>query len=279
MKWLLIGVLAIGLAGCGGDQNEPTGPIPVVLRTQPPPPADGLEACMDALLEGRLVISGTSVIAVGDASGGVDQIAWPFGYSGQVDPAGLHLLDETGGVVATIGDTVQVGGGEGNGGIWVRLRRHRRGPTEVRRSRSQRRSILLSRGALLLGLVLAGCDSGRAPVAWAEQVPSPAPELVKNQPSWPAARTRSRSCRSRHAVRWWASPTGTTCRTVASRARSMSMARSGMRSASRPTRWISMVCRAPFLADRADAGGLHADQLRNVHLLASMGPKAFPSCD
>ena len=118
MKWLLIGLLAIGLAGCAGDQNEPTGPLPVLLRTQPPPPADGLEACMDALLEGRLVNSGTSGIAVGDASGGIHEIAWPFGYSGRVDPAGLHLLDETGGVVATIGDTVQVGGGEGNGGIW-----------------------------------------------------------------------------------------------------------------------------------------------------------------
>jgi len=122
MKWLLIGFLAAGLVACGGDQNEPSEPTPVDLRTQPPPPADGLEACMDALLEGTLVISGISGIAVGDASGGIHEIAWPFGYSGRVDPAGLHLLDETGVVVATIGDTVQVGGGEGNDGIWIACR-------------------------------------------------------------------------------------------------------------------------------------------------------------
>jgi len=117
MKWLLIALFVLGLAGCGSTPAS-VDPNVVALRTMEPPAPDDLPGCMAALLEGTLVASGTSGIAVMDPSGGTHEITWPFGYSGRVDAAGLHLIDDTGSVVATVGDIVQVGGGE-TGNTWL----------------------------------------------------------------------------------------------------------------------------------------------------------------
>ena len=50
------------------------------------------------------------------------------------------------------------------------------------RTTSWRRPTRPTGAAVLLCLVLAACDTGRTTVVWAEHVPSPAPELVENQP-------------------------------------------------------------------------------------------------
>jgi len=116
MTWLRFGLLVMVLAGCGGEPSEPTAPMPVALRTQPPPA--GGEACMGALLTGTLTTSGLSGIAIVDSEGGIHEIAWPFGYSGRIHAGGLDLLDASGTVVASSRDTVEIGGGEGNDGTW-----------------------------------------------------------------------------------------------------------------------------------------------------------------
>ncbi len=117
MKWLVIALLALGLTGCGATPAS-VDPNVVALRTMEPPSQDRPLACMEALLEGTLVASGTSGIAVTDPDGGTHEITWPFGYWGRVDATGLHLIDETGAVVATVGDIVQIAGGE-TGNTWV----------------------------------------------------------------------------------------------------------------------------------------------------------------
>lgn len=112
--------VAIAIAACApGPTATPTAAV-VAIRTQEPPPDDGLQACMGALMEGTLVASAGSGIGVRDPNGLTHAVIWPFGHSGRVDAAGLHLVDPAGVIVATVGDTVQVGGGEiGGAGTWV----------------------------------------------------------------------------------------------------------------------------------------------------------------
>ena len=73
---------------------------------------------MDALFTGRLVPSAESGLAVADASGQVTRVMWPFGYSARYVDERLELLDAGGSVVAVEGDTVQMGGGLGNVGLF-----------------------------------------------------------------------------------------------------------------------------------------------------------------
>ena len=91
------------------------------IRTAQKPP----DACMDALLGGKLVKHPLTGLGVEGIDGKVIPVEWPFGYSGQVDVFRVALLDETGKVVAHEGDSIQVGGGLGNQ-LWYAC-----GPVEV----------------------------------------------------------------------------------------------------------------------------------------------------
>jgi hypothetical protein len=73
---------------------------------------------MDALFTGRLVSNTESGLAVADARGQITRVMWPFGYSARYVDDHLELLDDDGSVVAAEGDTVQMGGGSGNAGLF-----------------------------------------------------------------------------------------------------------------------------------------------------------------
>ncbi len=75
------------------------------------------QACMDALLVGRLTKSVASGLSVTSADGKLTPVEWPFRYSAVQVAGRVQLLDETGNVVAREGDEITVGGGFGNN-VW-----------------------------------------------------------------------------------------------------------------------------------------------------------------
>jgi hypothetical protein len=91
---------SIILAGCSSMQ----------LRTAPVP----AQACMDALLGGTLMTNDRSGLGVTSTDGTSTAVEWPFGYAARTELGGTVLVDETGKVVAKVGDEISVGGGFGN---------------------------------------------------------------------------------------------------------------------------------------------------------------------
>ena len=113
-----LGILVVALAvACEtAPAVSPTPEVQLVLiRTQPPAPPN--QACMGALLTGRLVLTPLSGIGV-DGGGETVAVAWPFGYSA-ISQAGVTvLLDHTRQPLARVGDQIQMGGGHGGDGFW-----------------------------------------------------------------------------------------------------------------------------------------------------------------
>ena len=72
------------------------------------------QACMDALLGGKLTRHAETGLGVTSADGTSTAVEWPFGYTARNELGKLVLLDETGKVVAREGDEITVGGGFGN---------------------------------------------------------------------------------------------------------------------------------------------------------------------
>ena len=71
--------------------------------------------CAAALIEGVLVAdTGAGVVLV--AGGTPTPIVWPAGYSARRVGAEVQVLDVVGRVVATTGESVQIGGGAIDGG-------------------------------------------------------------------------------------------------------------------------------------------------------------------
>jgi hypothetical protein len=103
---LLVSLIAIAafVAACS---------TPVALRTAPVK----TEACDEALLVGELVQSAQSGLAVRNADV-VTEIVWPFGYTATQEANGIALRDDTGKVVAHVGQRVTMGGGGGADGLW-----------------------------------------------------------------------------------------------------------------------------------------------------------------
>jgi hypothetical protein len=86
------------------------------LLTQPPPSlAATPEPCMAALFVGTLAEDPQHALGVRDDLGSLHTVVWPYGYSVQH----TDLLDEFGNGVATIGDPLQMGGGEDGQGRWI----------------------------------------------------------------------------------------------------------------------------------------------------------------
>ena len=114
----LIGLLvaAVIVAGACGSAPEPSA-VTFQVPTQPPP-AGGVNACMDALATGTLVADARWGIALGPAEGPTIQIIWPAGFVGRQADGAIELLDGTGTVVGRVGDRVEIGGGLGAGDAW-----------------------------------------------------------------------------------------------------------------------------------------------------------------
>lgn len=75
-------------------------------------------ACDDSLLTGRLIPDSDSGLAVQASTGEITKVMWPFGYSARYVDDRIELLDADGSVVATEGDTMQMGGGLGGAGLF-----------------------------------------------------------------------------------------------------------------------------------------------------------------
>ena len=115
---LLVAALAACSAGAAPTASPaPTSPagtaqaFPIRTAAQQP------QACMDALMGGKLTKSVASGLSVTSADGKSTPVEWPFRYSAIQLDGRVHLLDETGKVVATEGDEITVGGGFGNN-LW-----------------------------------------------------------------------------------------------------------------------------------------------------------------
>lgn len=130
----IIALAAAAITGCSGaappatasaaatppaaTQPAPTpaGPTPVsiTLLTESAP----AQACMDALAQGTLVPDPRTGLALATSDGQRMPVMWPFGYSARLVDAQIELLDGSGALVAREGDTVQMGGGSGQNGLF-----------------------------------------------------------------------------------------------------------------------------------------------------------------
>lgn len=99
----LVLMLALAVGGCE------LLPSAVGLRTASVP----AEACMDALIVGRLVRHPASGLGIASDDDQPTAVEWPFGYSTGIELGRVVLLDDRGRVVAHEGDEIQVGGGFG----------------------------------------------------------------------------------------------------------------------------------------------------------------------
>jgi hypothetical protein len=72
------------------------------------------DACMDALMGGKLAKHAQSGLGISSADGSQSPVEWPFRYSARVEFGRVILLDENGRIVAREGDEITVGGGFGN---------------------------------------------------------------------------------------------------------------------------------------------------------------------
>ena len=66
-----------------------------------------------ALLSGTLVSEPRSGLGIDDGSELLTAVIWPFGYTARDDVGRVALVDETGRVVAHVGDEIMLGGGFG----------------------------------------------------------------------------------------------------------------------------------------------------------------------
>jgi hypothetical protein len=103
MRSLFLLVLVAILLGLGACSNNP-----VLLETIPggtPGP------CMAAVIEGKLVVTPSNAVGLLEPNGTGRGLIWPAGYAGQQNGS-IAIVDEKGNVVARVGDTVELGGGE-----------------------------------------------------------------------------------------------------------------------------------------------------------------------
>jgi hypothetical protein len=104
---LLVGLL---IAGCASPSPSPT---QVALKTQP-----AGSVCMDALTVGVLVVESESGAGLQGSGGVVAPVIWPTGWTARNDAGSVAIVDASGAIVAHVGETVSMGGGNGSGGDW-----------------------------------------------------------------------------------------------------------------------------------------------------------------
>jgi hypothetical protein len=117
MRTTLAVVLAVVVvAACGGASTSPAPPTAPSLRTGEfaiptisPPFGSTPEACPAALTTGILIEDPAGGLGL-DRDGDTTRVRWPFGWRGANGPPAA-LVDDTGAVIATVGQQVEVGGG------------------------------------------------------------------------------------------------------------------------------------------------------------------------
>jgi hypothetical protein len=118
MKRSAVGLLlTIVVAGCGGPEPTPSQTHTLPLVTQPAAAADGLVACMAALLPGTLTVDARTGLGIQLDEGPLVPVRWPHGWMA-LDARPIVLTDADGGVIAHVGDRMAIGGGDGVGDIW-----------------------------------------------------------------------------------------------------------------------------------------------------------------
>lgn len=125
LRRLVAASLLVATVGACGT-TVPVGGGPVTIKTAP----RVADACMDALLGGTLAINNQSGLGVTSPGGETMAVEWPFGYTARNEGGRAVLLDETGKVVAKVGDEITVGGGFGTQ-FW-----HACGPVTVTKAAS-----------------------------------------------------------------------------------------------------------------------------------------------
>ena len=118
MGWITssIGAVVLVISAASCQLVAPSG-----LRAAQAP----ADACMDALISGRLTQHPQSGLGITSSDGQATPVEWPFGYTARNDVGRLALVDETGQVVAHEGDEIMVGGGFG-ANMW-----HACGPVSI----------------------------------------------------------------------------------------------------------------------------------------------------
>ena len=114
---ILVAATTIFAACAGAAAPSPT-PLPspspalgepFAIRTAAAPP----QACMDALISGKLVQHPASGLGVGIVGSPALPVEWPFRWTARMEAGRVVLVDDTGEVVAREGDDIQMGGGQG----------------------------------------------------------------------------------------------------------------------------------------------------------------------
>ena len=126
-------VVAAGCSSAGGAPSPTPAPTQTPVATQSEAPSFAIrtaaakpQACMDALISGRLARNAGSGLGLITPGAPPVVVEWPFRYSARDEDGRIALLDETGAVVAREGDNVKMGGGMGQLNIWYTC-----GPVEV----------------------------------------------------------------------------------------------------------------------------------------------------
>ncbi len=110
LNLILISILliasSIDITGCEKDITESD---IYFLTTKEPS-----NASMDALTKGKLVLDSEYILLKAGFLFFTEDmlLLWPYGYSVEVEKGNIHILDDTGEVVASVGDHVKMGGGQ-----------------------------------------------------------------------------------------------------------------------------------------------------------------------
>jgi hypothetical protein len=103
---ILLTVSSISFTGCEKDVTESDIYFPALEE-----PAN---AYPDALTEGRLIFDGKYILLKAGFLFFTEDmlLLWPYGYSIDVEKGNIHILDDNGAIVASVGEHVKMGGGQ-----------------------------------------------------------------------------------------------------------------------------------------------------------------------
>lgn len=113
-RLMVVPLVIVAVAAC--SPAAPASPSPAAtaqafqLRTAAAKP----QACMDALIGGKLARHARSGLGITAVDGVQTPVEWPFRYSAWLVDGRVVLHDETGKLVAREGDEITVGGGFGD---------------------------------------------------------------------------------------------------------------------------------------------------------------------
>ena len=127
MTAILVALVAmtVAVAGCA-DAGDPTPVVPApslragefAVPTISPPFGSEMEACPAALTTGTLIEHPDGGLGLGFEGGDATRVRWPYGWRGTSGPP-VALVDADGAVIASIGQRVEVGGGQVADDWWL----------------------------------------------------------------------------------------------------------------------------------------------------------------